>query len=285
MKEQPYRYVVEGKEIDIIKEDWAFLFILDACRYDMFKEVYKEIFGMEETLKKAISPATWTMEWLNKIFGEKYHDDIIYISGNVFVNSKRKMCYKENGKRCFDAKRHFFKVVDVWNFGWSNNLNTVHPVEINKAFHKYYLKYPNKRFILHYVQPHQPFITIKKNEKDSFDKKKRKNSTPFRCVIRKYLPEEISWKIKKMLDFPVGSDVEKIYREKGWEGIKEIYKNEIRLVLNHVKMLTDSVTENFVITSDHGERLGEYLFNSRHGGRRDKEVIEVPWFEVRKRIS
>lgn len=76
-------------------------------------------------------------------------------------------------------------------------------------------------------------------------------------------------------------DDEKIFRERGFDGLKEIYRNEIRFVLEYVKMLTDALDLKFVITSDHGERLGEHWWHTSHGpGPRHKEVIEVPWLEV-----
>ena len=104
-----------------------FLVILDACRYDYFKEVYREYFD-NNNLKKAISPARSTPEWLDKTF-DTYYDDIIYISGNPWINS---IVIDKNLK--FHAKKHFYKVVDVWNFGWDNNLGTIHPRKININF-------------------------------------------------------------------------------------------------------------------------------------------------------
>jgi len=61
----------------------------------------------------------------------------------------------------FDAKKHFYKVVDVWDFGWDERIGTVSPREINRAALKYYLKYPGKRFIIHYLQPHAPYLSAR----------------------------------------------------------------------------------------------------------------------------
>ena len=278
-------YHIEDKKIDILQEDWDILIVLDACRYDMFKEVYRDIFD-EGQLKKAISPATWTIEWLNKVFREHYHDDITYVSSNVFINSKTSISHKSKGEtRSFNGKQHFHKIIDVWDWGWDKKSGTVHPKNVNKGFINSYLRNPEKRFILHYTQPHQPFITVMKKEKNDIPEQHKTNNRKFNFIIsliRKYLPEEVTWKIKKILGLPP-SDIERIYHKNGWNGIKNVYKNEIRLVLEHVKMLTDSISANFLITADHGERLGEHLFRDRHGGKRDKVVIEVPWFKVYKR--
>ena len=74
----------------IYNTDWDVLIILDACRYDIFHEVYKETLGNLGSLKKVISPATHTMQWLNETFNEKKFDDVIYIAGNPFINSGNK---------------------------------------------------------------------------------------------------------------------------------------------------------------------------------------------------
>jgi len=47
-------YVVNNREVKLIEEDWDILVILDACRFDFFKDVYREIFKEEGNLKKAM---------------------------------------------------------------------------------------------------------------------------------------------------------------------------------------------------------------------------------------
>ena len=54
-------YEVDGKQTDILKEDWDFLIILDACRYDYFKGGYNK-YIKEGNLKKAVSPGIHTMD-------------------------------------------------------------------------------------------------------------------------------------------------------------------------------------------------------------------------------
>ena len=61
----------------------------------------------------------------------------------------------------FSAKKHFYMVVNVWDFGWDERIGTVPPGEINRAVLRFYLKYPRKRFIIHYMQPHAPYLSAK----------------------------------------------------------------------------------------------------------------------------
>ena len=51
----------------VMTENWDYLIILDACRYDYFKKYYNK-YLTGGILEKAISPATWTLEWAEKNF-------------------------------------------------------------------------------------------------------------------------------------------------------------------------------------------------------------------------
>jgi len=264
---------------EIMKKDWKILILLDACRYDMFKIAYKEFYPDLE-VKKVISPSTYTCDWLVKTFPD-FYDDVVYISANPYVNSTgarvghefRSWTKKEFNSFC--GLEHFPIIADVWkNFDPNKYKGAVTPDKVNKAFHKYCLKYPKKRFILHYMQPHRPYITTPTSI--SFTKK---NHTP--NWARDTFSMVMNWKIKKLLLKKPTSFEERMYRQYGSWGLKQVYLDEIRNVLEYAKHITDALNVNFVITSDHGERLGEHWWHMSHGpGPRHKEVIEVPWLEI-----
>ena len=71
-------YLIDNKQIDIMKEDWKYLVILDAARYDYFKEIYKEILGDVGCLKKAESSSLDTVRWQKETL--KNCEDIVYIN-------------------------------------------------------------------------------------------------------------------------------------------------------------------------------------------------------------
>ena len=265
----------------VLDDDWDVLLILDACRYDFFKDNYKDF--LEGTLSKKISVATRTAEWLKKTFTSK-HDDIIYISGYPGVNS---MGYsKENG---FDPSC-FSKVVDVWKFGFDEALQTIHPQEINKAFFKYKTLHPEKRFILHYMQPHSPYVSVDQKYRPKNRKPETGNPTKSSNINKKFrrviyhnlmkttrLPNSWMWRYAGI--FGVQSPLGKLYVDEGWEGFRNAYRENLRFVLPYVKKVCDNTKGKIVITADHGERLGEKgMFG--HGGSRDKVVVEVPWLEI-----
>ena len=286
-------YIVDGKEISLVEEDWNFLAILDACRYDLFKKVYNEFFNTG-TLKKAISPSTGTPEYLVKNYTEDY-DDIIYISSVPFCNSKQEIRFRADDGTLwyFDARKHFFKIIDAWDIGWSEKLGTVHPKMINRLFVKEYLNHPDKRFILHYLQPHNPYITMGGKSAYGVSMEKTKAAKTHLSLIdnrqlsilkwylrKRIFGDEIVWKIRKMLGKPPDSCETVAFYEGGRNAIKKVYMNEIKLVLEHVKMLIDSINGKWLITADHGERLGERHGWYGHIGPRDKWVTEVPFFYI-----
>ena len=84
-----------------------------------------------------------------------YYDDIIYVSANPRISHIR----FETEFGSFRGADHFFKVVYVGDHGWDKELGTVLPPEIvTKTALRVKEKYPDKRKIIHYLQPHVLWI-------------------------------------------------------------------------------------------------------------------------------
>ena len=141
---------MEKQEDLIQKVNWNVLIILDACRYDYFKKVYKDY--LDGDVKKVLSPATRTIPWLKNVFHGRY-DDIVYVSANPYINSIKEL-------QGFDAKRHFLKIIDVWNWWWDEERDVVHPSKVNQASLEAKSDHPHKRLIIHYIQPHAPYSLV-----------------------------------------------------------------------------------------------------------------------------
>jgi len=299
-----------------LKEDWDFLIILDACRYDYFKRVYKKYID-RGNLKKAISPTTRTMAWLNKVF-PGFYDDIVYISASPYITSKAEIVGQYGDK--YDGKKHFYKIIDVWDFGWNDTVTSVFPGEINKAFLDVRREHRDKRFILHYMQPHEPYISekytkyipgIEKNirtgaiiktrsglRKDprkktmEYDKKSISFTGIIKRLIFKFFSEDTSWKIRnhivyrriiKFLKGPPKSQISAIIFNEGWHGLREAYRENLELALRSVKKIIDIIEGKILITSDHGEFLGEYGLYRHPDKPRKPENTEIPWLGINKR--
>ena len=272
---------------NVMREKWDILIILDACRYDIFKENYKEFLG--GNVEKRISVGVNTPTWLKNTFTDYYND--IYISGNPYINSKG-IDYNKVG---FVATMHFYKIVDVWDFGFDKFLRITHPLAINKFFFKYYSLYPNKRFIVHYIQPHYPYVSVNPKyirlQKDVFarshDGKRTRMENMFN-KLQSILPHNIKWRTAGLLQnlgFKISLGIGQIYLDEGWSGIRKAYVGDLRFVLRYVFDLVNHIEKGrIIITADHGERLGE-RGRFGHGGRRDKVIIEVPWLIIDKQIG
>ena len=275
------------KQTELIrKRDWDILIILDACRYDIFKEMSQKMLGKNK-VTKMISPATQTVEWLDKTFKEQDFSDVIYISSNPFVNSKG--IIPEQGGYSFNANNHFKIIVDVWDTGWNPDISTVHPLDVNKAAIVSMDVRPKFRYIIHYMQPHSPYIFyggLKTHMHPVQNMQKNLNPPTdlsiFSKIANKFLSQETIWKIGKSLGRNPTWDLGKLWFKYGQEGIEKGYREDLKLVLNHIKKLIKLYPKKkIIITADHGERLGE-KGNYGHGGKRDKAVIEIPWLELNK---
>jgi hypothetical protein len=262
----------------IKNENWDRLIVLDACRYDTFEKVYRDYLDGE--LSGGTSCCISTPGWLNGHFREGDYRDVVYISGNPHINSRK------TGEG-FNVKECFHKVVDVWNFGWDNKLGTVHPREINKAFMKEFRLFPNKRYVLHYLQPHAPFLSLKESQTVGITILQKMMKTPFGEMLRSFIGTNRLWAIeRKLSQLKLGISKLDPYtaalRAVGEEGFRKAYEDNLRIVLEHVRMLLEEVEGNFVVVGDHGELLGEH---GRFGHIYEREFLPplttVPWFRVR----
>jgi len=278
------------KPQNVMGEDWRYLIIFDACRYDYFEKYYKNY--LIGKLKERESPAIWTLEWLEKIFTE-YYPDIAYISSTFFCNSKKSN--KMNGS-FFDAKDHFVKIYDAWRKAEDI---VVPPQTINKITRKAVLSHPEWRFIIHYLQPHHPCLADEMEFRHLFTARGKEGTDAakhsYKMKILNYLGRTMRifsstflWKFNKFFSFKPRSYEEVIWRKKGDQGLINGYEENVKTVMNYAKQLIEHLPPGkVIITSDHGELLGErHLFGRffGHGVERPRlpELLYVPWFEVER---
>lgn len=296
--------------------EWDVLIVLDACRYDYFAKVHQDfLYGI---LRKAITPGTKTANWAREVFTEKY-DDVIYISANPIINSRIAVWG-------FNAKEHFYKVIDVWDLGWNKAFGTVPPWNVNEVAIRCFLRYHgNKRFIIHYLQPHAPYlptylvelridepfklvglgrVSYPRNRHGLvaiFSKDACKHAYKLWNLLTrtlgsklpKWMPRQcIVWKVRKILGMPPHSPEEFFYRLFSIREIQTMYELNLRFVLKYVSKLIRYLINlspklKIIITSDHGELLGERGELGHDVGenlpiRHLSKLIIVPWFIVLK---
>ncbi len=280
-------YKVDGNgKIRLMDEDWDYLVILDACRYDYFEKIYDEY--LTGKIHSAVSCASDTREWMKKTFKNK-HDDIIYISANPHINSKG----VDVANVGFDPRACFHKIVDVWDFGWDEKVGTIPPEEVNQAAMAAKLAYPDKRLIIHYFQPHAPYLcpidhpgeaVLPYNDLGmsvSFLRNRIIRQVWLAFSGRETLLNKMVWQIRRKLYQkaplrPIDAELRKI----GTVGVLRAYECNLRRVLVCVGKLSKCLSGKIVITADHGELLGEENEWGHRPYHHVRKLVEVPYLET-----
>ncbi len=237
----------------IDKEKWDILIILDACRYDVFKESVFKFFNGD--LLPVVSNGSITLDWFISTWcNSKHKSRVYYISANPFIRKE-----DPNISKCVH------KVVDTWKMFWNKEKMTVSTKSILN-FSKIMLRLYSKdleagrlKLVIHLLQPHAPYIYWP----HVFDELWRLGA-PYNITTVYSLHR----KNKHVLDILRTSYIASLNYSLKYiaEFIHEVYRL-------YPKKIT------IVITSDHGELFGEYglLF---HPNIELPELRIVPWFVV-----
>ncbi|MDZ7731076.1 MAG: hypothetical protein U5K37_09355 [Natrialbaceae archaeon] len=130
-----------GPGTHVMDEDWDNLFILDACRYDMFADRVT----LDGCLESRISLGSSSEEFLERNFGDRTCHDTVYVNANPYI------------PRLDLDQGTFHAVVDCLS-DWDHELQTVRPDTVASAAREAHAEFPDKRLIVHFMQPHAPFI-------------------------------------------------------------------------------------------------------------------------------
>jgi len=273
---------------NFLEQQWDYLVILDACRFDYFKKNYADY--LEGELKKVKSLGSCTDEWRDKTFTARY-DDIVYISSNPHISSDQTVTGFLGGD-------HFHQVHDIWKKGWDHTRGTVLPETVNAAAKQIIPRAKGKRVIIHYLQPHAPYLALPDDTKgfanpneniQSFLKGmaqdiktgKRRN-----IIIRKLLPwfkknmilgDHPEWMLRQFLCLPPKTPMDAVRRKYGVKGLRRAYEMNLKKVLEEVKNLLPCLSGKVVVTADHGEFLGENRCFTHTPESENPLLVDVPW--------
>lgn len=236
--------------IDVLSKNWDNLLILDGCRYDMFRKIASP--ELRGTTKKGISRGSETPEFLAANFDGKDVSDTVYITANPQL---------ERNADYIDT--NFHAIENVWqDEGWDEKWGTVLPETITEHAKDAIPSYSDKRLVVHYMQPHFPFITDSTTEDKG------------------YLNEDDNKGKHIWLQYETGDATTPI------EVTKEAYYDNLRRTLPHVQELVDALDGRTVITADHGNMLGERStpIPIQQWGHPSKtytpELVEIPWHVI-----
>ena len=257
---------------NVFSRDWDLLVLLDTCRVDALQEIASE-YDFLGDIGSLRSVGGRSPEWIAKTFTEQYEGDIrntAYLSANAFSQEILRNRHHESASRG-DVNLAYsllsrIPTVDVSSLGRFEYLYGYEPVGTDGPLgHKdggtppRYVTdrgiavgrdYEFDRLILHYLQPHPPYVAnalkegreLKQHERDWWG----------------YLGET--------------GDYETIW---------DTYLDELRYVLDDVELLLKNMdAETVVISADHGEAFGEYWEYGHHTGSVNPYVRNVPWVET-----
>jgi hypothetical protein len=237
--------------VDVPAADWDTLILLDACRLDLFEErVDTDRF---DEYRSVTSRGSTTREWVRQNFAGRQFGDTVYVTANPYVS-------REAG----DA---FHQLVEPWIDDFDDELNTVWPETVVEAAVDAHERYPDKRVIAHFMQPHHPFVGSPDLQFDGWQIERfedweddaggrRGPHTPWDALYRGLATREAVW---------------------------EAYGDNLDVAMDALDPLLEAADGRVVITSDHGNMLGERTFPvplrvyGHPQGIRNRELVEVPW--------
>lgn len=243
-----FGYYVDRKNaesIDMMEEDWDNLLILDACRSDYFEDQH----GFSGNSTRVVSPGKMSWEFMQQTFLDRQFHDTIYITSNPFAT------------RLPDDT--FFKTEYLIQ-QWDDEIGTINPEDVAAAAMEAHRDYPKKRLIIHFMQPHRPYLgPIAEELRERVDLKGYRNQGEGLQI----------WGAVKEGEVAI-------------QEVRGAYSESLDIVLDVVKGLLKQIDGKSVITADHGEMLGErvFPFTSRVWGHSEgfstPTLRRVPWLEV-----
>lgn len=276
-----------------LEEDWDHAIILDAARYDVFKNVYPEYF--EGELEKRRSKGSATPEWAAKVL--KGRHNINWFSANPFINGIG-LPLNEIGAVDYETtpSEHIANVIDLWDEEWDDAIGSVTPEAVNQEFFERRNNLAGRRNVIHYMQPHAPFLgrgksRINKHLQKSFSqlKKDGKKSGFMPGKFSEYMPDligkledtETAMKLGLLSSLDRSSLLEVLTGDTE-EKLMEYYEENMRMVMDSASKLVKELDGKVIITSDHGEAFGEQGVWEHHVETHIPVLVEVPWLEVEK---
>ena len=244
--------------------DWDLLILVDSCRWDLMEEVVDE-YDFLEPYDTFVGQSSHSREFLHKTFKENSH------SGLAKVPVWKQIIQDPDDIEIF--KKHFHMKDDpeinqtayiTWNMfsemldgdqfyhfaslgwqEWEYSDNIMSPRKLTDYTIDFLRRDDPKRTIVHYMQPHNPF----------------RNSDAI----------ESSNNIWERIQRGEKS------RDEAWDE----YKDNLRWVLDDVELLLENVdAETVVISSDHGNLIGEWRCYGHRPYVPIKAVKRVPWVET-----
>ena len=219
----------------IYDRDWDVLLVLDAARADMYFEIAGR--GRAE-----LSCASASTEWIQKNFSEEYRAETertAYVTANPHSNQLR--------------PTDFGLLDEVWRTDWDENRGTIPPEPVTDHGISAVRSGEYDRVILHYMQPHFPFI----GATQQFGRMQREN-------------------------FGYGVNTENVWPRVQTgaldrEAVIDAYRENHRYIYEHIQRVLENTDGIVAITADHANALGEWGLWGHRQYLPSPAIRTVPW--------
>ena len=280
---------------NFLESDWDYCLVLDAARYDVFSDVYDDY--LDGDLEKRWSKGSSTPEWAYRTFTDTH--DIAYFSGNPFINDLgiplNELKWGASSGYDWTASEHISDIVDVWKLGWDDDLGTVPPESLAEAFYDHQeIVEESERTVIHYMQPHAPYLSRGKGQKLKQIQKGIKRQGESETAhdsggALASLSDSIRTRVEDTLD---GLEIAQkaglwlelnptdLVKNGTRESAMDLYEENLRIALESVSDLVTELDGDVVVTADHGEAFGEEGVWEHHIETPIPALMEVPWLEV-----
>lgn len=228
---------IEGKSI--WSEDWDLLVILDTCRPEWLRDLAPEYLWIE-SVDEWHSVASHSKEFVEKTFqnAPPEIDDTAYITANPYA--------EPHHLDLFEYGENVLKYDGVEYVTPTPPAHVVTDRAVTAGREQDF-----ERMIVHYMQPHHPFYR-RGGERDDVE-----------LVTDESHPEFLRSRLN------------------GFKATPEVYDSyydNLRYVLDEVEVLRENFdAERAIITSDHGQALGEGFCYDHIVGMNHSEMRLVPW--------
>lgn len=236
-----------GKQVNyghnFVEDDWDVLVILDACRADVFDETYRSHPISDDIIStdSIYSPASTSKEFMEKCYGslsDNVLSEIHLITANGWEDES------------IDTDR-FHDIDRVWQDHHDPEIGNIPPRPVTDAAIRAFRTSTANRFIVHYMQPHAPFV-------------------------------HCAGKYDSVNRSPGEGNSQNI-----WDGLKEgrfseseildDYTKNLEIALDEVDILLDNVSADVLITADHANAIGEWGVYGHPGYVPVPSVKRVPY--------
>jgi len=262
--EESYATLRRRRGIDVPAAEWDTLVVLDACRWDTFRAAN----SLDGHLRRVRSRGSATSEWLRENFYGRACHDIVYVTANPMHRAGAWVAPDGVDAGPDVLEGVFHDVIELWRDP-DEQLRTTRPGTVADAALEAAERYPDKRLLVHFMQPHYPFV-------GSFARENGIGQQQFDRVRH----------IAETGETPDGSrTVWDRLRDGEYDRgtVERAYEENLRAAMPAVERVVDRLDGLTVVTSDHGNAMGERTALSGERlwghppGYQTPELTEVPW--------